>query len=160
MLICSETSCDSSTFFKVVLAETTIPDDIDPLLLTFFGITSTLVVSLMLISTLTATYNVCAILKYDSVRREVTFSDFWFKYCESDWRLTIRCFTLGVPLFMIDLALLGWVVFWKHGVARYSASIPVTFVSVFTVIVHLIHTYRKWGQWLLQSNVKILNPNA
>ena len=147
-------------FSMVVLAETTIPDDINPLLLSFFGITSTAVVSLMLVSTLTATYTMCAILKYDTARREMPFSDFWLKYCENDWRLALRSFTVGVPLFMSGLALLGWVVFWKNEAARYPASISVTFISFLTISLHLIHTHRKWQEWLLKSNVKILNPSA
>lgn len=147
-------------FSMVALAETAIPDDVNPIILSFFGITSTAVVSLMLVSTLTATYTLCGVLKYDTLRREVPFSDFWFKYCDNDWRLTLRCFTFGVPLFMICVAFLGWVVFWKNENARYPASISITCISAFTILLHLIHTNRKWGQWLIQSNVKIKNPST
>jgi len=142
-------------FSMVVLAETTIPPDVNPMILTFFGISSTAVVSLMLISTLTATYALCGILKYDTIQREIPFSDFWLKYCENDWRVTLRCFSLGVPLFLISLSLVGWTVFWKNEAARYPASISVTCISAFTIFLHLVHTNRKWDNWLMESNAKI-----
>ena len=135
------------------------PPDLNAVLISFFGITTATVISCMVFATLNATYILVAVQRYDTVRREIPFLDFWKKRCESDWRLTLRCFSLGVPLFMLNLALMGWVIFWTHGAAKYSGSICISVIALLTILFHILHTNRKWSEWLLMSDVKIQNSS-
>ena len=98
--------------------------------------------------------------RYDTVRREIPFLEFWKKRCELDWRLTLRCFSFGVPLFMLNMGLMAWVLFWEHGTARYSGSVCISVIAVVTVLFHILHTNRKWSEWLMISDVKIQNQNT
>lgn len=136
------------------------PPDLNVVLIIFFGITTAAVISLMVFATLNATYIICAIQRYDTVRREIEFLDFWRKRCEADWRLTLNCFSFGVPLFMLNMGLMGFVIFWTHGVARYSGSVCISVIAVFTVLFHILHTNRKWGEWLLISDAKLQNTST
>lgn len=150
-------------FSMVVLVEITIPDDLNPILLVAFGCTTAGVVSLMLTAMLTSTYILVAILRYDCVTREIPFLDFWRRRCEGDWKFALKAFTYGIPLFMMVLAEVGWVIFWGNwkasGIAAVYASACVSIIAVLTVIIYLLHTDRKWRDWLLTSN-KIQNPEA
>ena len=144
----------------VVLVEIQIPADLSPGLLVTFGCTTAGVVSLMLIAMLNATYILVAILRYDCVKRETPFTDFWRKRCESDWQLALRAFGLGVPLFLCVLGQMGWVVFWNHESARYYASALVTTIALVTLMLWFAHTDRKWGNFLMHPEAKLHNPNA
>lgn len=151
-------------FSMIVLVEITIPDDLHPVLLVAFGCTTAGVVSLMLTAMLIATYMLVAILRYDCVAREIPFHDFWRRRCEGDWKFALRAFSYGVPLFMMVLAEVGWVIFWENwknsGIAAVYASACVSIIAILTVIIYLMHTDRKWRDWLLTSKNKIQNPEA
>ena len=147
-------------FSMVVLVEIQIPADLSPGLLVTFGCTTAGVVSLMLIAMLNATYILVAILRYDCVKRDTPFTDFWRKRCESDWQLALRAFGLGVPLFLCVLGQIGWVVFWNHESARYYASALVTTIALVTLMLWFAHTDRKWGNFLMHPEAKLHNPNA
>eukprot|EP00586_Coscinodiscus_wailesii_P012501 CAMPEP_0172512604 /NCGR_PEP_ID=MMETSP1066-20121228/245889_1 /TAXON_ID=671091 /ORGANISM="Coscinodiscus wailesii, Strain CCMP2513" /LENGTH=161 /DNA_ID=CAMNT_0013292499 /DNA_START=81 /DNA_END=563 /DNA_ORIENTATION=- len=95
-------------FSMVVLVEIQIPSDLNPALLTIFGCTAALVVVFMLTALLNCTLMLVAILRYDCVTREVSFKEFWRKRCESDFILSLRAFSFGVPLFISLLAQIGW----------------------------------------------------
>lgn len=144
-------------FSMVVLVEAQIPSDYPPVLLIAFGGTAAAVVSLMLIAMLNATYMLVAILRYDTVLRQIPFPEFWRKRCENDWKFALRAFGYGVPLFMILLAQLGWVVFWQHDdtAAAVSASSLVSFIAIMTVVVFIARTEQKWTDWLLKSNMSL-----
>jgi len=64
--------------------------------ITLFGATSAGVVGLMLLAMLNCTMVLIAILKYDCIRREQTFENFWGRRCEEDWATAYFCFTAGV----------------------------------------------------------------
>jgi calcium release-activated calcium channel protein 1 len=149
-------------FSMIILVEIQIPDNVTPTLLISFSCTTALVVCLMLISMLNATFMLVAILRYDTVRRELPFTRFWCTRCESDWKLALRCFACGTPLFLLVLAQMGWVVFWEknEGSAWIIASSCVSVIAVLTVIVYLTHTDRKWREWLLASETTLHNPEA
>lgn len=146
-------------FSMVVLVEIQIPADLNSALLVTFGVTTALAISLMLVAMLNATYILVAILRYDCVRRETPFVDFWRKRCESDWQLALRSFGFGIPLFMAVLAQIAWVVFWDHPARNYAAAL-VTSIAIITLILWFAHTDRKWGTFLLSSQAKLSNPNA
>ena len=146
-------------FSMVVMVEVTIPEDIHPALLGIFGCTTASVVALMLIATLNCTLMLVAILRYDCIRREVAFTEFWRKRCESDFNFAIKAFGCGVPLFMGVLAQVGWVVFWNHPARSYTAPL-VSSIAIAVMVIWFAHTERKWTDFLLASDAKLFNPHA
>jgi len=142
----------------VVMVEIQIPESIHPALLVIFGCTSSLVVALMLTSTLNCTLMLVAILRYDCIHREISFTEFWRKRCESDFQLSIKTFGYGVPLFMFTLAQVGWVIFWEHRARTYAASCVST-IALSVMVLWFAHTERKWTDFLLAPDAKLYNPN-
>ena len=142
-------------FSMVVLVESSIPEDLNGILLTVFGGTTACVIALMLISSLNATYILVAILRYDCVNRDVPFDEFWRKRCEPDWKLALRSFSFGVPLFMMVVALVAWVSFWESQSLYLSASV-VTAIVVMVTIFWFGSTQRKWTGFLLMSEARVL----
>ncbi|KAL3796567.1 hypothetical protein HJC23_009698 [Cyclotella cryptica] len=143
-------------FSMVAFVEINIPQDTSGILLTLFGGAAALVIALMLISTLNATYMLVAILRYDCVAREVPFDEFWMKRCEPDWKMALRTFSYGIPLFMMVVALVAWIVLWDHDCLYYTASI-VTVISVTLAVFWFASTQRKWGDFLMMSQARITN---
>ncbi|KAL9190618.1 hypothetical protein ACHAXT_000324 [Thalassiosira profunda] len=141
-------------FSMVVLVESNIPDDINVALLTFFGGVTASVIALMLISTLNSTYILVAILRYDCVNRPVPFDDFWRKRCEPDWKLALRTFSYGVPLFMSVVALVAWVTFWDSDSLYYSATVVTAIVLAVTMF-WFGSTKRKWTDFLMMSEARL-----
>jgi hypothetical protein len=142
-------------FSMVVLVETTIPTNVNVILLTIFGGTTATVIGLMLVSSLYATYMLVAILRYDCVRRDVPFDDFWRKRCDPDFKLSLRCFSNGVPLFMLVVALVAWMNFWSSSYVYISASI-VTAIALAVAVYWFKSIDRKWMSFLLMSHARIL----
>ena len=89
-----------------------------------------------------------------SVEREVPFDKFWRKRCENDWKLALRTFSFGVPLFMMVVALVAWIVFWEHDCLYYAASI-VTAISGSMAVLWFTSTERKWGDFLTSTDARI-----
>jgi len=146
-------------FSMVVLAEINIPVDLDPALLTIFGCSAALVVALMLVSMLSCTLILVAILRYDCVKREVPFQEFWSKRCQSDFNRSFRLFSYGVPVFMFILVLVGWIIFWGHE-AWYYASSLISVIGLFTMLVWFSQMDRKWFGFLMAADAKLYNPDA
>mmetsp|Transcript_10964 Transcript_10964/g.15979 ORF Transcript_10964/g.15979 Transcript_10964/m.15979 type:complete len:213 (-) Transcript_10964:224-862(-) len=149
-------------FCMILIVEISIPDDLHPALLLSFGCTTAMVVSLMLTSMLNATFMLVAILRYDAVRRDVSFERFWKNHCEDDWKLALRAFVFGIPLFCLVLAQIGWVKLWNFsdGSSWIWASSCISVIAVSTVVLYLAHTERKWREWLLISDIKLHKPSA
>jgi len=142
-------------FSMVVLVESNIPDDINGILLTIFGGTTACVIALMLVSSLNATYVLVAILRYDCVNRDVPFYEFWRKRCEPDWKLALRAFSYGVPLFMVVVSLVAWITFWDSNYRYVSASV-VTAVVLMVILFWFGSTQRKWTGFLLMPEARVL----
>jgi len=142
-------------FSMVVLVESNISGDINGILLTFFGGVTACVIALMLVSTLNSTYMLVAILRYDCVNRDVPFDEFWRKRCEPDWKLALRAFSYGVPLFMVVVALVAWVTFWESDSLYYSATV-VTVIALMVTIFWFGSTERKWTGYLMTSDARVL----
>lgn len=141
-------------FSMVAFVEINIASSVNGVVLTLFGATVSSVIALMLVSTLNATYMLVAILRYDCVAREVPFDEFWIKRCEPDWRMALRAFSCGIPLFMVVVALVAWIVFWEHDCLYYAASI-VSGISVTLAVFWFASTERKWGNFLMMSKAKL-----
>lgn len=142
-------------FSMVVLVESNVPTDVNGILLSIFGGATACVIALMLVSSLNATYMLVAILRYDCVNRDVPFDEFWRKRCEPDWKLALRAFSYGVPLFMVVVSLVAWVTFWGNG-AYYTASSIVTVISLGVTIFWFSGIERKWSGFLLSPRARIL----
>ena len=71
----------------VVIVEVQIDPSLSPVLLTIFGLTVSIVVGTMLIAMLNCTLMLVAILRYNTVLREVPFGDFWRMRCEEDFKV-------------------------------------------------------------------------
>lgn len=148
-------------FSMVVIVEIEIPEDLHPVLLVAFGSTTALVVSLMLISMLNATFILVAILRYDCVRRERSFKQFWTTRCDSDWKLALRAFVSGVWLFCLVLAQIGWVKLWQYDeIGWFCASSVISFIAVSTVMIFAMRIDRKWRGWLLARDPNLVNRQA
>ena len=138
-------------FCMVIIVEVQIPEDIHSALLISFSCTTALVVSLMLISMLNATFLLVAILRYDTVQRPIPFQQFWHNRCENDWKRAMRAFVFGVPLFCLVLAQIGWVKYYNSYNAWIWASASMTVIALVTIVMYSIHTDRKWRDWLLSN---------
>ena len=103
-------------FAMITLVEIQIDDDLDGWLTAIFGGTTAVVIGCMLLAMLNSTLMLVAILKYDCVKREVPFADFWRLRCEDDFLFSLRCFTRGIPVFMVVLGQVGC--FWFGGWLR------------------------------------------
>jgi hypothetical protein len=139
----------------VVLVESSIPDDVPGVLLTIFGGTTAFVIALMLVSSLYAMYMLVAILGYDCVGRDVPFDEFWRKRCDPDFKFALRCFSYGIPLFMILVALVSWMQFWSSPY-RFVASSVVTVIVFGGSVFWFTSISRKWTSFLLTSDSRIL----
>lgn len=149
-------------FCMVVITELQIPKGLHPVLLISFGCTTALVVSLMLISMLNSTFMLVAVLRYDCVKREMPFDKFWGSRFQNDWKWALKCFVVGVPMFCLVLAQVGWVKLWDYDEWSWVASSTcITFIAISTIVVYFAHTERKWRDWLLVSETRLLhNPEA
>jgi len=152
-------------FSMVVLVESdkTLPPTAGHrVLLILFGITAALVVGLMLTCMLTATFVRVGITRYNAVDRKVggrdmTFNAFWSSQCEEDWLFAFNCFVYGVTVFIIELALVGWIVFKKKDLSLWAWIIVNTSISIIAFLVlikFLMYTYPKWNEWLTTAEVK------
>ena len=142
-------------FSMVVLVESSIPDAMNGVLLTVFGAAVAITIALFLVSTLNSTYILVAILRYDCVRRDVPFSDFWRKRCEPDWKIALRTFSYGVPSFLMVVSLVAWVTFWEADNFVVSASV-VTAISTAVTLFWFGRTDRKWRDFLLMPEARVL----
>mmetsp|Transcript_16281 Transcript_16281/g.50373 ORF Transcript_16281/g.50373 Transcript_16281/m.50373 type:complete len:160 (+) Transcript_16281:395-874(+) len=149
----------------VVMVEIQLPDKINFGLLIVYGTTSASVVGLMLLAMLNCTMMLIAILKYDSISRPIPYYTFWQTRCESDWRFAYRCFSLGVPMFMVVLAQIGWITFAKYSKERWGqvdhaniAAMAVTLVASVCLCLWYAHVKAKWGHFNVDGASKIIDP--
>lgn len=116
--------------------------------LTIYGVTAATVVGLMLLSMLTCTIMLIAIMKYDSIERNPPFAEFWRSRCEDDWVFAYQCFTTGVPMFLVVVSQVGWVIFSNYDdESRNVASSFVTVIALGTAVWWFVHINPKWVQW-------------
>jgi len=118
-----------------------------------------LVIGLMLTCTINATFVLVAISWYNTVDREMPFDEFWKKYCEKDWVLAFKCFIYGVPLFIIVLALVGWIVFpKKDNMGCYIiVGTAISVIAVGVLFMFLI-AFWKWHPWLNGTSEALTSP--
>lgn len=134
-------------FEMVVLVETSFEAlDVDQVALTTFAFFSTVVVTLNVLTTITASLLMIRILNFDEKKavlhqQPVGFSRYWELRCVTEWKLCIRLFLWGFPCFFISLGLMAWMRF--HPLI--AAPVAVTCVSVAGIIVLLVSTGHNKG---------------
>jgi len=139
-------------FSMVVLVESRLDGDPCAPLLVLFGFSAASVVALMLTAMINATFVYVAIWRYDTVKRDISFENFWINRCEEDWRLAFNCFSLGVMDFTIMLAIVGWVTFKSEEEDTPAYNIVSSLISsvAFVVLLVFMRTHRKWSDWLIR----------
>mmetsp|Transcript_10698 Transcript_10698/g.43280 ORF Transcript_10698/g.43280 Transcript_10698/m.43280 type:complete len:230 (-) Transcript_10698:133-822(-) len=150
----------------VVMVEIELPDALNFGLLCLYGATAGSVVGLMLLAMLNCTMLLVAVMKYDCVNRPVPFARFWHARCESDWRFAYRCFSTGVPLFIVVLGEIGWVVFYKYRDKRLREGVnyrdvPASIISSIALAcltLWYVHTKAKWGGFVHDSTATFIDP--
>ena len=124
-------------------------------LVTFQALFTALTVSLMTLSFLKTTYISLGILKASESAYAVdptdsstsqSFDAFWKLQCESDFRLAFRLFTVAVPCFLVNLALISAV---KYD-TLYAPIVAVSCVVFFTLYSFGV-THARWGRYLTQK---------
>jgi hypothetical protein len=129
-------------FSMVSMVEVSIPEDTSQAVLVMFGGACATCVALMLVAMLNCTLILVGILRFDPLNEPPeAFDEFWRKRCEDDWHLSFKAFTFGVPCFIVNLMLLGWIVFNK---SRAAATL-VTVIAMMTSFFWIFHIQQKWG---------------
>jgi len=142
-------------FDIVVLVELSVPDHIPEVLLVFMAATTALTVCLMTLAFVTSTLMMVGILKaFDVHNVKQPFREFWIMRCEEDWMRGFGYFTFGVPCFLCNLSLCGWVKFYDY---KYAAG-AITIICGWAIIVWYF-THRKWGSYLAE-NVHVVARDA
>jgi len=137
-------------FSMVVLVELMIPENTHAVVQILYAVSTALSVCLNIASMFSCVLMLVGVLKYDSVKRTQGFERYWMTHCESEWRLAFLCFILGMPSFLISLAVSAWIKFEDYrskGGASYIAPISVTIISGLTVLFWMFER-QKWGKFL------------
>jgi len=142
-------------FDVVVLIELQIPPNVPEVLVALFAVTTAITVCIMSLSFVTCTLMLVGVLKaFDLEHAKMPFRQFWVLKCEEDWMRAFKFFTIGIPFFLINLALAGWVKFfhykWSAGLISFVCSIAL----MFWLSIHM-----KWGEYLAkQATYKLEEP--
>lgn len=108
----------------------------------------------MLLCMLTCTLLLLAVTRYvthtlEGEVRELTqveldlvspFYAWWLKKCESEWLLAYKLFRWGVTFFLLEISLLGWVVF-------HQSAATATAMSVMSILGLLYYQLRIASRW-------------
>jgi len=134
-------------FDIVVLIELNIPEGVPEILVALFAVTSALTVCLMTLSFVTCTLMLVGLLKAFNLEQvNMPFKQFWVLKCEEDWMKSFWYFTMGVPMFIINLSLASGVKLFHYTITTIVIAV-ICFVSL--VLWSQIHF--KWGEYLRQQ---------
>lgn len=85
-------------FSFTVLTNLLIAPDLSPVLIAFVSLGAGAVICCMLVSLLSAMYALVALFRFeydDHDKPSTAFEFFWKQNCKSEWRMSIRAFSLG-----------------------------------------------------------------
>uniref|UniRef100_K3XA37 Calcium release-activated calcium channel protein 1 n=1 Tax=Globisporangium ultimum (strain ATCC 200006 / CBS 805.95 / DAOM BR144) TaxID=431595 RepID=K3XA37_GLOUD len=136
------------------MVEIKLPDDVSHPLLVAYGAACCLVFIFMLISMLTCTLLLLAVTRFvthtlEGEVRELTtleldlvspFHAWWLRRCEREWLLAYKCFRLGASLFLLEVTLIGWVVFGRSN----ATTITMTVVCVVGFLYYQTRVASRW----------------
>lgn len=126
-----------------------VPEETPEALLIALGITSTLTVCCMVLSFMLNSLVLVGILKAFDINnpQSESFRQFWDLRCDEDFKKAFGFFTLGVPLFMINLVIASWIKFNKQ---KTMCSFITVIVGLSLFMWHIM--YRKWGSFLVSKD--------
>mmetsp|Transcript_16828 Transcript_16828/g.32833 ORF Transcript_16828/g.32833 Transcript_16828/m.32833 type:complete len:251 (+) Transcript_16828:210-962(+) len=134
-------------FSMSILVEINIPDDVSTVVLALWGFCTALTVCIMSMSFVICTLMLVGVLKaFDLERVKMPFQQFWVLRCEEDWMRAFWFFTMGVPLFLTNLALASWVLFFDH---MFIAAVNTVICA--TAICYWLSVHLKWGSYLTEQ---------
>uniref|UniRef100_K3XA39 Calcium release-activated calcium channel protein 1 n=1 Tax=Globisporangium ultimum (strain ATCC 200006 / CBS 805.95 / DAOM BR144) TaxID=431595 RepID=K3XA39_GLOUD len=127
-------------FSMTTMVEVSLPDDLNHVLLVAYG-----AFIFMLISMLTCTLLLLAVTRFvthtlEGEVRELTtleldlvspFHAWWLRRCEREWRLAYKLFWSGASLFLLEVILIGWVVFGRSVVTSVTMTVLCAVGSVY-----------------------------
>ena len=144
----SELSALLAGFTMVMFVELTIPPNANVWLVFCFGLMTALTIMMMVRAMVG-----CALLLVGILYRSATFADrktflqFWLNRCEEKWKRLFMTFIYGVPVFIIDLAIMGWIKFTETA-TMWPAAVPVTVVCIFGISFWVVDQC-SWGKYLI-----------
>lgn len=68
------------------------------------------------------------------------FYAWWLRKCENEWLLAYRLFRLGVSVFLLEIALLGWVQFGRSIIT----SISMTALCIVSFLYYQLRVASRW----------------
>ncbi|GBG25720.1 Calcium release-activated calcium channel protein 1 [Hondaea fermentalgiana] len=135
-------------FSVVVLIELNIPsNDVPAVLIGLWALSTAITVCIMSLSFVICTLMLVGVLKaFDLERAKMPFQQFWVLRCEEDWMRAFWFFTIGVPMFMLNLALAGWVLFFEYLPIAGLITVICAVAIMYWLSIHL-----KWGSYLAEQ---------
>ncbi|GLD96804.1 hypothetical protein PINS_up005487 [Pythium insidiosum] len=150
----SQLSALLAGFTMVSIVEINLPEDLNKWLLLAYGAVCCTEFIFMLLCMLMCTLLLLAVTRYvtHTLEGEVRqlamveldlvspFYAWWDRKCESEWLLAYRFFRLGITLFLVEVALLGWVQFGRS----ILASVTMTVMCVIGALYYQLRIASRW----------------
>lgn len=134
-------------FTVVMFVELQIPEDISDALIISYGACSALVCCILSLTTVQTTLMLASISNRSQIHEtKQDFNRFWVGRCEDKWRRTFYLFSYAIPLFLLDIILVGWVKFHRTPVA----AAVITFVGAVAILMWSSDQCF-WGAYLAKS---------
>ena len=131
-------------FTIVMFVELSVPTNVPTGLIVAYGAVSALVCCMLSLTMIQTMLVLTAVSQRSQMMDNIKqFNDFWVARCDEKWRRTFRWFSYAVPLFLLDIALVGWVKFYDTP----AAAATISGITAIAIIVWLIDQCF-WGTYL------------
>ena len=140
----SEIAALLAGFAVMVLVEIQVSDNAPNAIVATFCCTSAITVCLLCLSFMTCALMLVGVLKASELEHNrMSFQQFWVLRCEEDWMRALLLFSIGVPMFMVNLSLAGWIKYWEY----FPGAISISSICGLALIVW-VQLHLKWGSYL------------
>ena len=134
-------------FTIVMFVELQVPTDCPDALVVAYGACSAVVCCALCLTMVQTTLVLASVSNRSTIfQTKQAFHKFWVNRCEEKWKRTFRLFSYTIPLFLIDIALVGWVKFYHTPIAAGA----ILAVVVIAIVVWLFDQCF-WGAYLATS---------
>ena len=131
-------------FTIVMFVELTLPEGLPTGLVVAYGATSAAVCCILSLTMIQTMLVMNAMNQRSQMLEDkMEFNRFWVGRCDEKWRRTFKWFSFAVPLFLLDIALVGWIKFYDTP----SAAVVVTVMSVVSIVVWALDQCF-WGTYI------------